>query len=57
MTRKMYIDVTLKLIVEVDEGLSVDNVMDNISINVDSETENVDVLDSQIDLFTLTDSK
>jgi len=57
MARKMYLNVNLKLIVEADEGLSIDDVMDKLNFFVDEENENVSVIDSQIENFNLTDSK
>jgi len=57
MARKMYLNVTLRVIVDVEEGMSVDSVMDNLNFNVDSESENVDVVDSEVENFNLIDSK
>jgi hypothetical protein len=57
MARKMYLNVNLKLIVEADEELSIDNVMDTLNFFVEEENENVSVIDSQIENFNLTDSK
>jgi hypothetical protein len=57
MARKMYINVTLKVIVTVEEGISVDSVMDNLLFPVEAISENILVEDSEVDIFQLTDSK
>lgn len=57
MDRKMYIDVKVKLIVNVDENKSVDNVIDSLEMSFDPNDETVEVIDSTIENFNLTDSK
>ena len=57
MARKMYIDVTVKVIVTVDEGMSIDEVIDNLMFPVEALSENILVEDSQVETFKLTDSK
>lgn len=54
---KCYIDVTLRLIVDADEDLSVDDIMDAIDIEAVPVDETVDVLDSEVDNFVITDAK
>ena len=55
--RKMYIDVTVKLIVEVEEGKSVDNTMESLDMTFVPTDETVEVVDAQIENFVVTDSK
>lgn len=57
MARKMYIDVTLKVIVTVEEGMSVNDVMDNLLFPVEAVHEDILVEDSNVESFELTDSK
>ena len=53
---KVYLKVELSIIVDTDlQG--VDNIMDNIDINVTSNSENVDVMDSEVNNFQITDAK
>jgi predicted lipid carrier protein YhbT len=54
---KCYIDVTLRLIVDAEDGLSVDNIMDAIDIEAVPVDETVDVLDSEVTNFEITDAK
>ena len=48
---KCYIDVTMRLIVDAEDGLSVDNIMDAIDIEAAPVDETVDVLDSEVTNF------
>jgi hypothetical protein len=53
---KVYLKVELSIIVDTDlQGA--DNIMDNIDINVTSNSENVDVMDSEVNNFQITDAK
>ena len=54
---KCYIDVKLRLIVDTDEDLSVDDIMDAIDIEAVPVDETVDVLDTEVDNFVITDAK
>lgn len=54
---KCYIDVTLRLIVDAEDGLSVDNIMDAIDIEAVPVDETVDVLDSEVDDFQFVDAE
>jgi hypothetical protein len=55
--RKIYIKVEQTICVNAEEGLSVDDIMDSIDIDVTTTDENVDILDNEIDKFYVTDSK
>lgn len=55
--RKMYINITTKVIVEVEEGVSLNETIDNLELDFNSTDEKIEVIDSQIDDFELTDSK
>lgn len=54
---KCYIDVTLRLIVDTDEDLSVDDIMDAIDIEAVPVDETVDVLDTEVTNFGVVDAK
>lgn len=55
--RKMYIDVTVRLIVNVDENKSVDTVMDSLEMTFEPQDETVEVEDATIENFNVVDSK
>ena len=57
MDRKMYIRVTMDIIVNADVELSIDNVMDRIEFQTETIDELVEVLDFEIENFQLIDSK
>ncbi|MEE3385176.1 MAG: hypothetical protein VZR36_08860 [Prevotella sp.] len=54
---KCYIDVTMRLIVDAEDGLSVDNIMDAIDIEAVPVDETVDVLDSEVTNFQFVDAE
>lgn len=54
---KYYIDITLRLIVDAEDGLSVDNIMDAIDIDPMPVDETVDVLDSEVTNFGFVDAE
>jgi hypothetical protein len=55
--RKMYIDVTVKVIIEVDDDMLLNDAMDELVVDVESIDEDVEVVDSSVENYTLTDSK
>lgn len=55
--RKIYIKVEQTICVNAEEGLGVDDIMDEIDILVTCRDINVDILDNEIDKFYVTDSK
>jgi hypothetical protein len=56
--RKVYLQVTLNIIASCDESVpSVDDIMERIDIDAVGDGEFVDVIDSEIKEFHLTDSK
>ena len=55
--RKIYFKVEQTICVNAEEGLSIDDIIDTIDIDVTTSNENVDILDNEIDKFCVTDSK
>ena len=43
MSRKMYLDLTIRVIVQANENISVDNVVDNLDIEIENNSETFDV--------------
>ena len=57
MSRKVYVEVTSRLIVEMDEGIEVSNVIDEMDYDFNSQTEGADIVDTTIEGYEITDSK
>lgn len=57
MSRKVYVEVTSRLIVEMDEGIEVSNVIDEMDYDFNSQTEGADIVDTTIESYEITDSK
>ena len=53
---KIYMDITLKVIVDTDLTSPCD-IVDNLDIDVTPNTENVEVYDTEITNFNITDAK
>lgn len=56
MDSKIYMEIKLKVIVETDLTNPCD-IMENLDISVFSDSENVMVLDHEVDNFQITDAK
>lgn len=55
--RKVFITLTVHLTVDADEGISMDEVVQEMDYNFMSETDGADIVDTQIVDFEVTDSK
>jgi len=55
--RKVYVTLTVKLIMTVDEGVEVSDVINELDYNFSDTTGNADVQDNTIENFEITDSK
>ena len=55
--RKVYIDVKVRLIIEMDEGIEVNEVMQELDYDFTSKTDGATVIDTEFDEFEVTDSK
>lgn len=55
--RKVYVTLTVKLIMTVDEGVEVSDVINELDYNFSDTTGNADVQDTTIENFEITDSK
>lgn len=55
--RKVYLTVTTRLIIEVEEGVEVSNVIEEMDYNFTSQTDNAVIVDTEILDFEVTDSK
>lgn len=57
MSRKVYVEVKVKLILNMDEGVEVDEVINEMDYNFTSTVDGADVYDSSIMDYDVTDSK
>lgn len=57
MSRKIYIDVTTRLIVRADDGVSVDEVISDMDYNFTSRTDGANIEETEIKGHEVTDSK
>jgi hypothetical protein len=56
--RKVYLDVTIKVVANVDDSVSnVCDIIDRIDFDITGDGEFVDVEDSEVTNFMITDSK
>lgn len=57
MSRKVYVNVTTRLIIDMDDGIEVDEVISEMSYDFSSATQGADILDTEIVDFKVGDSK
>jgi hypothetical protein len=55
--RKVYVNVTVRLIIQVEEGISLDNVMSDMDYEFTASDETANVIDTEITEWQITDSK
>ena len=57
MSRKVYVDLKVKLLLNVDEGVEIQEVLSDMEYSFISNSDNADVVDSEIEDWEVTDSK
>lgn len=57
MSRKVYVEVTTRIIMEMDEGIEVGEVIEEMDYDFGSQTAGVDFVDTEIRGFEVIDSK
>jgi hypothetical protein len=57
MARKVYVTVTTRLIIEMEEGIEVNEVIQEMDYNFTSKTDNAEIVDTEITDHEVTDSK
>lgn len=55
--RKVYIEVKVRLVVRMDEGVEVGEVIQEMDYNFDSQTNGANIEDTEILDYEITDSK
>ena len=57
MARKVYVDVKVRLVINMDEGITVGKVVEELDYNFASTMDEADLLESEILDFEIIDSK
>lgn len=57
MSRKVYVEVKVKLIINMNEGIEVDEVINEMDYNFNSNTLGADMYDYSIEDYEVVDSK
>lgn len=57
MTRKAYVEVKVRLILNMDDGIEVEDVISEMDYSFTSQTTGVDILDTEIRDHQVIDSK
>lgn len=57
MSRKVYIDVKVRIIVQADDGIEIDDVISDMDYEFTSQTDGAEVVDTEIRETNITDSK
>jgi hypothetical protein len=57
MIRKVYVNVKTRLIIHVDEGVDIDEVMENMDYNFTADESYASVVDTEIREWEVFDSK
>lgn len=57
MDRKVYVEVKVRLIVNVEEGVSIDHIINDMDYNFSFSGEEADIVDTEITDWNILDSK
>lgn len=55
--RKVYVNLTVRLIIEAEEGVPINHVIQEMDYEMRSQTVDADIVDTEITDFEITDSK
>lgn len=55
--RKVYVELKVKLVIEMEEGMEVGEVIDDMDYDFNSNSDNAEIVDSTIEDFEVQDSK
>jgi hypothetical protein len=55
--RKIFVDLTVRLVIDMEEGVELFDVIDLMDYNFTSKTANADIVDMEIADYVVTDSK
>jgi len=57
MSRKVYVDIKIRAIINMEEGVEVDEVLNEMDYSMTSQTTGADIVDTEIMAHEVTDSK
>ena len=57
MSRKVYVKVVTKLVIRADDGVSIDEVLENMDYDFTSNNDGADIEDTEIQEWDVEDSK
>ena len=57
MSRKVYVKITHKVILNCDDGCDVDSAINELEVDITSGWEGADVIDTEMSDYEITDSK
>lgn len=57
MSRKVYVNVTTRLIIRADEDVEIEGVLENMDYGFTSQTDGAEIEDTEIQDWEITDSK
>ena len=57
MSRRVFVEVKVKLVLDMDEGIEVGGVLGEMDYNFTSHTEGAEILDTEIEDWDIRDSK
>ncbi len=57
MSRKVYVEVTTRLIIDMEEGIEVSEIIGEMDYHFLSNTDNAEIVDSEIRDYEVKDSK
>ena len=55
--RKVYVNVSVRLIIRADEGQDINNVLENMDYSFTSQSDGADIEETEIKDWEITDSK
>jgi hypothetical protein len=55
--RKVYVDLKVRLVLQVEEGIEIANVLDELDYNFSDQTGMADIVDMEIKDYDILDSK
>jgi len=55
--RKVYVNVTTRLIIRADEGVDINDVLSDMDYDFTSQTDGADIEDTEVTNWEVTDSK
>lgn len=57
MARKVFVNLTVKVVIDAEEGIDINEVLSDMDYNFTSNTDNAEIVDTEIIEQIITDSK